>query len=317
MAEASEQYRWFVDEDRPWEEYLAEMQEEGTWGGNIEIQAASMALHVNIVVHQCDAQVPRMAVRNWAGADGKPPATLHLAYHGAEHYNSVRLRSDIVPGEPALQFDLDSLIASGGGDPGEVAERGAPAKAASASAKASTCPDLQRLHDSVLADLEQAAALSNLQSPAVSKLLKNTRDFPGRTRQYVAALLQRVASDESVAIECLNRIPCEVLLESSGASPPAPGAAAATEAQASRNAPAAAKLSNKQRRALKKAAKFEQAAAEVQQMPAAATASGGGGAGDNVVASVQRAIQAAAAASLQRGAGKFVAATYAQEAVDI
>ena len=320
MAECPDEYKWFVDEDRPWEEYLQEMRQDGVWGGNIEVQAASMTLKMNIVVHQCDEHVPRMVIRNWADVQGKPARTLHLAYHGAEHYNSVRLRSDIVVGEPALQFDLDSLIASGGSDPGEVASAAASVKAHSASAKAAICPDLHVLHQDVTDDVDSGAALPQLHTAAVSKLLRNTAHFQGRTRAYVAALLQRVQCDDGVATECLNRIAFEVLAAGVAEAPPA-AAAAQSEAAADSPKPARtkARLSNKERRALRKAAKFEQAAADVQ-LASAPAASGGAseGTGDAAAASVQRAIQAAAAASLQRGSGKRVASTYTdKKALDI
>ncbi len=310
MASSPDEYRWFVDEDRSWDEYLTEMKQEGTWGGNIEIQAASMALRVNIVVHQCDPDVPRMSIRNWGSADGKPARTLHLAYHGAEHYNSVRLRSDIVHGKPAMPFDLDCLVASGGQDAGEVALDTHSATAVSASAKAAVCPDLPELHSRVCADLNSAVDL-NLQSAVVSRLLKNTTDFPGRTRAYVADLLRCVHDDAALAIECLNRIAVEVPHDGTAASTP-PAAAGSTSAQ---RAAVKSRLSNKQRRALKKAAKYEQAVAQVEQ--SAAAGGSGGSVSDKGSDAVQRAIEAAAAASLQRGTGKRVADSFSKQSVDI
>jgi OTU domain-containing protein 3 len=60
------------------------MRKNATWGGNIEIQAMSRMLGVNIVIHQADA--PRWEVVNWP----KDHGSIHLSYHNGEHYGSVR-----------------------------------------------------------------------------------------------------------------------------------------------------------------------------------------------------------------------------------
>ena len=60
------------------------MRRNATWGGNIEIQALSRHLCVNIVIHQADT--PRWEVNNWP----KTQRQIHLSYHSGEHYASVR-----------------------------------------------------------------------------------------------------------------------------------------------------------------------------------------------------------------------------------
>ena len=42
----------FVEDDESFDRYLDRMESEGTWGGNMELQALSMALKRNIVLHQ-------------------------------------------------------------------------------------------------------------------------------------------------------------------------------------------------------------------------------------------------------------------------
>ena len=60
------------------------MRKNGTWGGNIELQAISLTFQCNIVVHQFE--MPRYEVMNF------PPLqrVIHLSYHDGQHYASVR-----------------------------------------------------------------------------------------------------------------------------------------------------------------------------------------------------------------------------------
>lgn len=68
--------------------------QDGTWGGNLELQALSLHLERNIVVHQAGQ-------RPWVLQNHKEnPTPLHVAYHGAEHYNSVRCADDDTTGVP-------------------------------------------------------------------------------------------------------------------------------------------------------------------------------------------------------------------------
>eukprot|EP01027_Heterolobosea_sp_BB2_P014582 GEZU01020929.1.p1 GENE.GEZU01020929.1~~GEZU01020929.1.p1 ORF type:complete len:316 (-),score=74.41 GEZU01020929.1:99-1046(-) len=74
----------FIEDDEPWEEYIENMRKDGTWGGNIELQALSMAHRVNIVIHQ--NKHPSYEIANFPSGH----KTIHLSYHHGEHYNSVR-----------------------------------------------------------------------------------------------------------------------------------------------------------------------------------------------------------------------------------
>ncbi|KAF2070048.1 hypothetical protein CYY_008630 [Polysphondylium violaceum] len=82
-----EMFAPFVDDEEhdSYEEYVEEMQEDTTWGGNIEIQAASLLYSVNITIHQLNQ--PRWDIENFFG---NKPRTIQLSYHNDEHYNSVR-----------------------------------------------------------------------------------------------------------------------------------------------------------------------------------------------------------------------------------
>jgi OTU domain-containing protein 3 len=58
------------------------MRREGTWGGDIELQAASLALSINITIHQLDQ--PRWEIINFPRS-----MTIQLSFHDGQHYNSV------------------------------------------------------------------------------------------------------------------------------------------------------------------------------------------------------------------------------------
>lgn len=114
------------------------MRRDGTWAGNVEVQAASMALHVNFRIYQPGQ--PVWTIKNWPpdhvgeassspsasqyddndneggssssrkGKSGgkkiktsslvEPAKTVHMAYHDGCHYNSVRAANDHGSGHP-------------------------------------------------------------------------------------------------------------------------------------------------------------------------------------------------------------------------
>lgn len=86
-------------------QYCSRMREDGTWGGNQELYAAARLFQVYVVVHmessrmviECDAQ--------------KPKKVIHVAYHGEDHYDSVRSikESDerAYEGEPPMEIEID------------------------------------------------------------------------------------------------------------------------------------------------------------------------------------------------------------------
>lgn len=58
------------------------------WGGHLEIQAASMLHHRNVLIHELDSAV--MEITNFPGE-----VFIQLGYFTDEHYASVRSQSDI------------------------------------------------------------------------------------------------------------------------------------------------------------------------------------------------------------------------------
>jgi OTU domain-containing protein 3 len=120
----------FVEDDEPFSDYVVRLREDGTWAGNLEVQAASLVLRSNVRIYQ--AGQPCWTVRNfpdvslnrassslvacpapafapWSEAQAldlpaaRSPQSaplLHLSYHDGQHYNSVRLADDYGAGPP-------------------------------------------------------------------------------------------------------------------------------------------------------------------------------------------------------------------------
>jgi hypothetical protein len=77
------------------------MRDDGTWGGNQELYAAARLFSVYIVVHQ---ESFRMVIECDAH---KPRTVLHIAYHGSDHYDSVRSLRDADLNAPPVDINLD------------------------------------------------------------------------------------------------------------------------------------------------------------------------------------------------------------------
>jgi OTU domain-containing protein 3 len=52
MQEHREEFEPFVEDEVPFEEYCSTMREDGTWAGNMELQATSLVTGCNICIHQ-------------------------------------------------------------------------------------------------------------------------------------------------------------------------------------------------------------------------------------------------------------------------
>lgn len=77
--------------DTPFEDYCDLMMLSSTWGGNIELQALSMAYTLNLRIHQVGA--PCYDIVNDFGKKAEV-TPVHLSYHDGLHYNSVRLADE-------------------------------------------------------------------------------------------------------------------------------------------------------------------------------------------------------------------------------
>lgn len=88
-----ETYEPFIEDQVPFDEYCQSMENDGTWAGHMELQAASLVTHSNICIHQ--KMSPRWYIQNFDNRDAR---MIHLSYHDEEHYNSVRVKEDTCAG---------------------------------------------------------------------------------------------------------------------------------------------------------------------------------------------------------------------------
>ena len=84
MKNNPDEFSPFIEDDEPFDKYLERMEEDGEWGGNLEIYALSKALNANfyIYIHKH----PMYVVNNFE----KPKKNILLTYHEGKHYNSLR-----------------------------------------------------------------------------------------------------------------------------------------------------------------------------------------------------------------------------------
>ena len=88
MIDNKDFYQNYIEDDQTFDDYIAEMIQDGEWGGNLELQAMSMKFQVNFYIHIF--QHPMLILHNF----DNPKKELHLSYHEGQHYNSLRLLDD-------------------------------------------------------------------------------------------------------------------------------------------------------------------------------------------------------------------------------
>ncbi|XP_075481943.1 OVARIAN TUMOR DOMAIN-containing deubiquitinating enzyme 7-like isoform X4 [Primulina tabacum] len=84
-----EKFEPFVEDEVPFDEYCRAIREDGAWAGNVELQAASLVMRINICIHR--HMSPRWYIQNF---DMHAVRMIHLSYHDGEHYNSLRSEDD-------------------------------------------------------------------------------------------------------------------------------------------------------------------------------------------------------------------------------
>lgn len=107
IAAHQEGFEPFVEDDEPFDAYVARMRKNAEWAGHLELQAMSLAHNVNIIVHQLGQ--PRWQIINFPEATTR---AIHLSYHDGEHYASVRSKADDGKG-PALSIVIGTPKADG------------------------------------------------------------------------------------------------------------------------------------------------------------------------------------------------------------
>uniref|UniRef100_A0A1J3D0H5 OTU domain-containing protein 3 n=1 Tax=Noccaea caerulescens TaxID=107243 RepID=A0A1J3D0H5_NOCCA len=103
-----EMFEPFIEDDVPFEDYCKNMDDDGTWAGNMELQAASLVTRSNICIHR--NMSPRWYIRNFEDARTR---MIHLSYHDGEHYNSLRLKEDACggPARPVV-IEADAKVSA-------------------------------------------------------------------------------------------------------------------------------------------------------------------------------------------------------------
>ncbi|KAM0923695.1 hypothetical protein ACQ4PT_005373 [Festuca glaucescens] len=109
IVEHREEFEPFIEDEVPFDEYCDSMMKDGTWAGNMELQAGSLVTNRNICIHMLNS--PRWYINNFSGREASN--MVHLSYHHGEHYNSVRLTEDPCQG-PAMPVVIktDANVAS-------------------------------------------------------------------------------------------------------------------------------------------------------------------------------------------------------------
>ncbi|KAE8908276.1 hypothetical protein PF010_g9532 [Phytophthora fragariae] len=94
----------FMEDEEKFDRYCERMRDDGTWGGNQELYAAARLFQVYVVVHQDQPSARIMVIE----CDRlKPTRFVHVAYHGEDHYDSVRaLRDPIEPERLPVSIEL-------------------------------------------------------------------------------------------------------------------------------------------------------------------------------------------------------------------
>jgi OTU domain-containing protein 3 len=103
-----EMFEPFIEDDVPFEDYCKTMDDDGTWAGNMELQAASLVTRSNICIHR--NMSPRWYIRNFEDTRTR---MIHLSYHDGEHYNSVRSKEDACggPARPVV-IEADAKVSA-------------------------------------------------------------------------------------------------------------------------------------------------------------------------------------------------------------
>ncbi|KAI3912579.1 hypothetical protein MKW92_039071 [Papaver armeniacum] len=89
MKDHRPEFEPFMEDNVSFDKHCDSMEKEGAWAGNAELVACSRLTRCNLCVHK--VMSPRWYIRNF---EDHGTRVLHLSYHNAEHYNSVRSKED-------------------------------------------------------------------------------------------------------------------------------------------------------------------------------------------------------------------------------
>lgn len=88
ISAGEEFFKFFIEDDESFEDYVERMSEEDAWGGNIEIQAFSTLFQFNVRIYQ--SFQASWTILNFPEESAH---MAHISYHDGNHYNSVRDRA--------------------------------------------------------------------------------------------------------------------------------------------------------------------------------------------------------------------------------
>jgi len=116
MLEHQDDFQPFVEDDISFEKHISELAKLGEYAGNDAIVAFARLYQVTVVIHQ--PNFPLWQIKDWESVAGdnltkndekhfESNRQLHIAYHGGDHYDSVRRLGDTshIPANISLQID--------------------------------------------------------------------------------------------------------------------------------------------------------------------------------------------------------------------
>lgn len=126
ITKNKEYFAMFLLDDENIDEYIKDMDEDGTWGGHFELVALSNLLNVKFCLHIKDHEP---VIVKSSEKDLRGNKVVHLAYHVDEHYSSVRKIGDEAkePAEPIrleVKDDEDGSSSDSESDSTEGSDRG-------------------------------------------------------------------------------------------------------------------------------------------------------------------------------------------------
>ncbi|CRG97329.1 OTU-like cysteine protease, putative [Plasmodium gallinaceum] len=93
LSKKEEEYKNFIEYDESYKSYIERISLDGTWGGQLELQAIGEIYNVNILIYQENGCI--LEIKNHS--DDKKCIQLH--YASSEHYNSVRFKNRALDNE--------------------------------------------------------------------------------------------------------------------------------------------------------------------------------------------------------------------------
>ncbi|SOV77298.1 OTU-like cysteine protease, putative [Plasmodium sp. gorilla clade G3] len=104
LLQNEELYKNFIEYDESYKSYIERISLDGTWGGQLELQAVGEIYKVNILIYQENGCI--LEIKNHSD-DNK---CIQLHYASSEHYNSVRFKNRALDNELKSILDLRDIL---------------------------------------------------------------------------------------------------------------------------------------------------------------------------------------------------------------